>query len=88
MKVSGFTFCRNVIKFDYPIVESIKSVLPIVDEYIVNVGNSEDDTVELIKSIGDPKVKIIESVWDESVKKDGLIYSIQINIALDHCTGD
>lgn len=88
MKISGFTFCRNAIKYDYPIIESIRSILPMVDEYIVNVGNSEDDTVKLIRSIGGEKIKIIESVWDEDMKRDGLIYSVQTNIAKEHCTGD
>ncbi len=88
MKISGFTFCRNAIKYDYPIVESIQSILPIVDEFIVNIGNSEDETLKLIQSIGDPKIRIIESVWDESLKKDGLIFSQQTNIALRQCTGD
>src|SRR3990172_8381172 len=88
MKVSGFTFCRNMIKYDFPIVESIRSILPIVDEFIVNVGKSEDHTLELIQSIGDSKIKIIESVWDESLRKDGLILSQQTNIALKQCTGD
>jgi hypothetical protein len=88
MKVSGFTFCRNVVKYDYPVVESIRSILPIVDEFIVNVGRCEDGTLELIRSIGDPKIRIVESVWDESLKKDGLIYSQQTNIALAQCTGD
>lgn len=88
MKVSGFTFCRDAVRFDYPIVESIRSILPIVDEYIVNVGKSEDGTLELIHSMENPKIKVIESVWDESLRKDGLVYSQQTNIALDHCTGD
>jgi len=88
MKISGFTFCRNAIKYDYPVVESIQSILPIVDEFIVNIGNSEDETLKLIQSIGDPKIRIIESVWDESLKKAGLILSQQTNIALRQCTGD
>lgn len=88
MKVSGFTFCRNMIKYDFPIVESIHSILPIVDEYIINVGKSEDDTLQLIQSIRDSKIRIVESVWDESLRKDGLILSQQTNIALKHCTGD
>src|SRR3990167_3765376 len=70
MKVSGFTFVRNVVKYDYPVVESIRSILPIVDEFIVNVGRCEDGTLELIRSIGDPKIKIVESVWDETLRKD------------------
>jgi glycosyltransferase involved in cell wall biosynthesis len=88
MKVSGFTFCRNAVKYDYPIVESIHSVLPVCDEFIVNVGRCDDGTLELIRSIGDPKIKIVESVWDESLRKDGLIYSQQTNIALAQCKGD
>jgi hypothetical protein len=88
MKVSGFTFCRNAVRYDYPIVESIRSILPIVDEFIVNVGRCEDGTLELIKSIKDPKIRIVESVWDEQLRKDGLIYSQQTNIALSQCTGD
>ncbi|HKC95162.1 MAG TPA: hypothetical protein VKB81_14180 [Nitrospira sp.] len=88
MKVSGFTFCRNAVKYDYPILESIRSVLPLCDEFIVNVGRCEDGTLELIQSIRDPKIKIVESVWDDSLRKDGLIYSQQTNIALASCTGD
>ena len=88
MKVSGFTFVRNVVKYDYPVVESIRSILPVVDEFIVNVGRCDDGTLELIRSIGDPKIKIVESVWDETLRKDGLIYAQQTNIALSHCTGD
>ncbi len=88
MKVSGFTFCRNAVLYDYPVVESIRSILPIVDEFIVNVGRCNDGTLERIRSIGDPKVRIVESVWDETLRKDGLIYSQQTNIALSHCAGD
>ena len=69
-------------------MESIRSVLPVVDEFIVNVGRCDDGTLELIRSIGDPKIKIVESVWDETLRKDGLIYAQQTNIALSHCTGD
>jgi len=87
MKVSGFTFVRNAVKYDYPIVESIRSILPIVDEFIVNVGRCDDGTLELIRSIDDSKIRIVESVWDETLRKDGLIYAQQTNIALAHCTG-
>ena len=88
MRVSGFSFCRNAVKYDYPVVESIRSILPIVDEFIVNVGRCDDGTLQLIQSIRDPKIKIVESVWDDSLRKDGLIYSQQTNIALAQCTGD
>ena len=88
MKVSGFTFCRNAVKYDYPVVESIRSILPIVDEFVVNVGRCDDGTLQLIQSIGDPKIKVVESIWDETLRKDGLIYSQQTNIALAECKGD
>ncbi len=88
MKVSGFSICRNAVKFDYPIVEVIRSALPIVDEFIVNVGQSDDGTLELIRSIGSEKIRIVESFWDDSMKKDGLLFSKETNVALAHCTGD
>ncbi len=88
MKISGFTFVRNAIKFDYPIVESIFSILPIVDEYIVNVGDSEDETLELIRSISSPKIKIIESKWDENLREGGMILAEQTNLALAETSGD
>ncbi|MFA4967317.1 MAG: glycosyltransferase [Candidatus Margulisiibacteriota bacterium] len=88
MKVSGFTVARNVIKFDYPVVEAIMSILPVCDEFIVNVGDSEDDTLELIKSIGSPKIKIVQNVWDPKMRKDGRILAYQTNLALKECTGD
>lgn len=88
MKVSAFTICRNAVKFDYPIVEAIRSALPIVDEFVVNVGQSDDGTRELIQSIGSEKVHIVDSIWDDGMKKDGLLFSYQTNIALARCTGD
>ena len=88
MRVSGFTFCRNAVKYDYPVVESIRSILPIVDEFVVNVGQCEDGTMALIRSLDDSKIKIIESVWDDSLRQGGVIYSQQTNIALARCTGD
>ena len=88
MKISGFSICRNAVKFDFPIVEVIRAALPLVDEFIVNVGQSDDGTLDLICSIGSDKVRIVESVWDDSMKKDGLLFSHETNIALSHCTGD
>ncbi len=88
MKVSGFSICRNAVKFDYPIIEVIRSALPIVDEFVVNVGQSDDGTLDLIRSIGSDKVRVVESVWDDSMKTDGLLFSHETNKALVRCTGD
>ncbi len=88
MKVSGFSICRNAVKFDYPIVEVIRSALPIVDEFVVDVGQSDDGTLDLIRSIASEKIRIVESIWDDSMQKDGLLFSHETNIALSRCTGD
>jgi glycosyltransferase involved in cell wall biosynthesis len=88
MKVSAFTICRNAVQFDYPIVPVIQSALPIVDEFVVNVGQSNDGTLELIRSLGSEKVRIVESVWDDGMKKDGLLFSHETNKALAQCRGD
>lgn len=88
VKISGFSICRNAVRFDYPIVEVIRSALPLVDEFVVNVGQSDDGTPELIRSIDSAKVRIVESVWDDSMKKDGLLFSCETNKALAKCTGD
>ena len=86
MKVSGFTIARNVIEYQYPILASIHSILPICDEFIINVGDSTDGTLELMRSIKSPKIKIIQSCWD--MTKRPQVLSEQTNIALKECTGD
>ncbi|MCK5580182.1 MAG: glycosyltransferase [Candidatus Omnitrophica bacterium] len=86
MKVSGFTIVRNIRKYHYPVIESIKSILPICDEFVINVGDSEDDTLGLMQSIHDPKIRIIENVWDMSMGKE--VLSQQTNLALAACKGD
>jgi hypothetical protein len=83
MKISGFTIIRNAIINDYPIVEAIKSILPVVDEMIVLIGDSEDDTENLIKGINDSKVKVHYSVWDKTIRKGGAVLSIETNKAFN-----
>jgi glycosyltransferase involved in cell wall biosynthesis len=88
MKVSGFTFVRNGVKLDYPFIESIRSLLPLVDELIVNVPESEDDTLARVRAIGDRKLSVFESDWDETLREGGRILSLQTNRALERCSGD
>ncbi len=84
MKICGFTFIRNAVKFDYPVVESIRSILPIVDEFIVSVGNCDDGTLQLIESIGSPKIKIFHSVWDDTLRDGGKVLAMETNKAFAH----
>ena len=88
MKVSGFTFVRNAIKYDYPIVEAIKSILPICDEVVVAVGNSEDETLELIQNIASPKIRIIETVWDDSLREGGRVLAVETDKAFKAISPD
>ncbi len=81
MKVTGFTIVRNAVKFDYPVVESITSVLPLCDEFVVLVGNSDDSTLELIQSIASPKIRIHQSVWDDSLRKGGQVLAVETDKA-------
>ena len=88
MKISGFTFIRNGETLGYPFVPSIRSLLPLCDELIVNVPRSTDGTLSAVRSIGDPKIRILESEWDETDRKNGQVLSYHTNLALDQCTGD
>lgn len=88
MKVSGFTFIRNAIKFDYPVVEAILSILPLCDEFVVAVGNSEDKTRELIESIGSDKIRIIDTIWDDSLREGGRVLAVETDKAFDALTSD
>ena len=88
MKICGFTFVRNAVKFDYPVVASITSILPIVDEFIVSVGNCDDGTLELIQSINSPKIKIFHSVWDDSLKEGGRVLAVETDKTLANVPAD
>ena len=81
MKIAGFTIARNVVKNDYPIVEAIQSILPMVDAMIVLAGDSEDNTNEVLESIENPKMQIFHSVWDKSVVQGGSVYAVETNKA-------
>lgn len=81
MKVTGFTFVRNALKFDYPVVEAITSILALCDEFIVAVGQSDDETLQLVKSIPSPKIKILETVWDDSLREGGRVLAAETDKA-------
>ena len=85
MKVSGFTIVRNAIKYGYPVDKSVQSLLPLVDELVVGVGDSDDGTWDLVTGIGDPKIKPFRSVWDMTKREGGVVLSEQTNIALARC---
>lgn len=88
MKISGFSIIRNGEKLGYPYLESILSVLPLCDEFVIAVGNCEDETRSKIVDLHSPKIKIIDTVWDENLRAGGQILAQQTDIAFDAITGD
>lgn len=88
MKISGFTIVRNAIQHDYPAVEAICSILPVVDEMIVAVGKSDDGTEEMIRKIGSEKIKIFETEWDLSQLPGGKVLAIETNKAFQYISSD
>lgn len=83
MKVAGFTIIRNAIRYDYPVVEAITSILPLCDVFFVGVGNSDDNTRQLIENIASDKIKIIDTVWDDTLRKGGKVLAVETNKVFD-----
>lgn len=88
MKVSGFTFLRNGTLLGYPYIESLKSLLSVCDEVVVAVGKSDDDTLERVRAIGDARIRVIETTWNEDMQDRGYVYAQQKMIAQFNCSGD
>ncbi|WP_353133621.1 glycosyltransferase [Limnohabitans sp.] len=86
--ISGFTFIRNGVELGFPFEASIRSLLPLVDEFVVVVGKSNDDTLARIHAIGSPKIRVIETIWNERMADRGFVYAQQKMMAQFACTGD
>jgi glycosyltransferase involved in cell wall biosynthesis len=86
--ISGFTFIRNGVELGFPFEASIRSLLPLVDEFVVAVGAGSDDTLARVKAMADPKIRIIETLWNERMADRGFVYAQQKMIAQYSCTGD
>jgi glycosyltransferase involved in cell wall biosynthesis len=82
MKVVGFSFVRNAVRNDYPVLESLRSLLPLCEEVVVAVGNSDDGTMELIRSLNSPKIRILETVWDDTLREGGRVLALETDKAL------
>lgn len=83
MTVAGFTFIRNALTYDYPIEAAIRSILPVCDFVVVAVGKSEDATLELIQSIDNQKIRIIETEWDDTLREGGRVLAVETDKAFD-----
>lgn len=88
MKVTGFSFIKNAVIYDYPIAEAVSSVLPVCDEFVIANGDSEDSTIDLISNIDSQKIKIFDTIWNKSLKSGGLVLSDETNKALNQISED
>lgn len=90
MKISGFTFVRNATKLFIPAKEAIASILPLVDEFVVAIGDGDPDdtTEEQILSLKSDKIKIIHTHWETADYPKNTIFARQTDIAKEACTGD
>ncbi len=87
MLLSAFTMSRNAGKLYFPAVESIRSALPIVDEFVVALGRGDpdDDTGDRLRALGDPRVRILDRTWDPARFRDGRIFADETTFALRQC---
>jgi hypothetical protein len=83
MQVAGFTFIRNAVLYDYPVVEAITSILPVCDYFVVAVGRSDDDTLALVRSIDDRRLHVLETVWDDTLRAGGRVLAAETDKAFD-----
>jgi glycosyltransferase involved in cell wall biosynthesis len=87
MLVSGLTIVRNGVRLNYPFMEAIRSALDICDEYIVVAGDSDDETLERLHSIDDPRLRIVNSHWSPWVRPGKYLLAQQTNVGLGLCRG-
>jgi glycosyltransferase involved in cell wall biosynthesis len=88
MRVSGVTIAYQAVENGYPVAESIRSMLPVCDEIVVNIGQSDDGTREAVAGIGSGKIRLIADPWDLDLRTKGHLLSRETNRAMDACTGD
>jgi hypothetical protein len=90
MKISGFTMGKNALKLYYPMRQAVESILPLVDEFVVALGDSDEDDITRseIEAIGSDKIRIVDTVWDIEKYPRGMEHAHQTDIAKELCTGD
>lgn len=90
MRISGFSFAKNAVKLYFPLKEAVASILPLVDEFVVAVGDCDPDdrTREELLSLHSPKLRLIDTVWDLERYPRGMENAHQTDIAKAACTGD
>lgn len=88
--ISGFTIVRNAQVLGFPFKESVLSALPLCDEFVINCGDSDDDTkliCEELQSQFPDKIKIIHTAWERENQSGGFQLKAQTDRAMNECKG-
>lgn len=86
MRISGVSLVKDAVRLDFPVLESLRSILPLCDELIVNVGPSDDGTRALVEGLADPRLRIIEGEWSSG--QGGRVLAVETQRAIAAATGD
>jgi len=84
-RVSGCTIIRSSAGFDYPFEESIRSLLPLVEEMVIVAHRADPMAREAVRSLDDRRVTLVESDWDLGPREGGRVLARQTNAALRRC---
>lgn len=85
VKTDGFTFVYNVSSLSYPYIESINSILSLVDKFHLLVVSSTDDTLKILQNVFKNEKKIIFHFEEVKNLKRSSLYKFYTNFALSYC---
>ena len=84
-RVSGFSIVRGARELDYPVLESLRSLLPLVEEVVVVAHRGDGETLGMLGSLGDRRLRVVAIDWDEGPRGGGRTLAWLTNIALARC---
>ena len=83
--VSGFSIVRDARELDYPVLESLRSLLPLVEEVVVVAHRDDGETLGMLGGLDDGRVRVVPIDWDEGPRGGGRTLAWLTNIALARC---
>ena len=84
MTLGGILIIRNGELLKYPYIPAIKSICRLCNDVVVNVGDSEDDTLSKVKNLNIPNLRTIERKWNWLPTGDGRELAIQANACVEY----
>ena len=84
-RVSGFSIVRGARELDYPVLESLRSMLPLVEEIVVVTHPSDEATLGMLAGLGEPRLAVVRADWDAGPRGGGRTLAWLTNIGLSRC---